>query len=125
MIDPTPWVNRPHPGPRAERLVLTPEQREAVEALLRSGTTELRVARRGQALLLMADGVGPEDIAKLVGVHVRTVIEWRLRFKKAANPLDMLADALRSGRPPSLSRRQTPQESYRKRVSRRATLACR
>jgi hypothetical protein len=105
MIDSTPWVNRPHPGPRAERLPLTTEQREALETLLRAGTTEMRVAHRAQAQLLMADGVGPGDIAMLVGVHVRTVIEWRLRFKKATDPLAVLADAPRSGRPPSLSRR--------------------
>src|SRR5260221_2397377 len=103
MIDSTPWVNRPHPGPRAERLALTPEQREALETLLRAGKTQVRVARRAQALLLMADGVGPGDIAMLVGADLRTVIEWRLRFKKADDPLTMLADAPRSGRPPSLS----------------------
>jgi hypothetical protein len=117
MIDPTPWVDRPHPGPRAERLALTPKQRKAVKALLRAGTTEVRVAHRAQALLLMADGVGPGDIAMLVGVHPRTVIEWRLRFKKAADPLTMLADAPRSGRPPSLSRRPTRRGSSPKRVA--------
>lgn len=73
--------------------------------MLRCGTTELRVARRAQALLLMAEGVGLGDIARLVGVNLRTVEEWRSRFQKAADPLAALADAPRSGRPPSLSRR--------------------
>lgn len=121
MIDSTPWVDRPHPGPRAERLALTPEQRKAVESLLRSGTTELRVARRAQALLLMADGVGAGDIARLVGVHERTVFDWRRQLKKAANPLDELTDAPRSGRPPSLSPKPMPRRSSPKPVDLRLT----
>jgi len=120
MIEPAHWAERPHPGPRAERLALTSDQRDAVEALLGCGTTELRVARRAQALLLMADGVGLGDIARLMGVHVRSVEEWRSRFKKAANPVATLADAPRSGRPPSLSRKRTPQGSSPKRVDRHA-----
>ena len=121
MIDSARWVDRPHPGPRAERLALTPEQREEVEALLRKGTTDLRVARRAQALLLMADGVGAGDIAGLVGVHERTVFDWRSHFKKAANPLDALTDAPRSGRPPSLSRRPMQPRSSPTRVNLRVT----
>lgn len=120
MIDSTAWVDRPHPGPRAARLALTPEQREQAEALLRRGTTPLREARRAQALLLMADGVGPGDIALLVGVHERTVVGWRSHFKKASNPVDELADAPRSGRPPSLSPRSRRRRSLPKRASLRA-----
>jgi DNA-directed RNA polymerase specialized sigma24 family protein len=121
MIDSTPWVDRPHPGPRAERLALTQAEREQVEALLRCGTTPLREARRAQALLLMADGVGPGDIAQLVGVHERTVLAWRSHFKKASSPVDELADAPRSGRPPSLSPRPRRRRSSPKRASRRVT----
>lgn len=116
MIDSTPWVDRPHPGPRAQRLILTPEHREQVEALLRCGTTPQREARRAQGLLLMVDGVGPGDIALLLGVHKRTVVGWRSHFKKASNPVAELADAPRSGRPPSLSPRSTRRRSLPKRV---------
>lgn len=119
MIDSTPWVDRPHPGPRAEQLALAPAQRVQVEALLRCGTTPLREARRAQALLLMADGVGPGDIALLVGVHERTVVGWRSHFKKAVNPVDELADAPRSGRPPSLSLSARRRRSLPRRASRR------
>jgi DNA-binding CsgD family transcriptional regulator len=107
MIDPEPWVNRPHPGPRAHRVPLTREQRRAVEDAIRPAKTEVRVAKRGQAVLLMAAGVGPEDIATLLGVHVRTVYDWKARIAKAADPAAKLADAPRSGRPPSLSRKRT------------------
>jgi len=125
MIDPERWVARPHPGPRATPLPLTRAQREAVEAELRPAKTERRVAKRGQALLLMAAGVGSADIAMLVDVHVRTVFKWKARIGKAADPVAMLADAPRSGRPASLSRRPTPRASKPKRAGSRATRACR
>jgi len=104
MIDPGPWLARSRPGPPAKPLVLTPDQRAAVEATIRAGKTELRIARRAQALLLMADGVSANDTAKLVGVHIRTVFEWRERFRDADDPSAKLADAPRSGRPRALSR---------------------
>ena len=107
MIDPEPWVGRPHPGPRAKPYPLSAEQREAVEAAIRPARTEVRVARRGQALLLLAAGVGSGDVATLLGVHARTVFKWKARFSKADDPTKVLADGPRSGRPPSLSRRRT------------------
>jgi len=106
MIDATPWANRPHRGPREESLVLRPEDRERIEAIVRLPTTQQRVAKRGQAVLLMADSVAIADVAMLVGANERTVRKWKKRFS-AASPVDKLADDPRSGRPPSLSRRQT------------------
>lgn len=106
MIDSTPWVTRTHPGPRAERRRLSPKQREAVEATLRRGKSAVRVFRRAQALLLMADGVGAEDMARLLGVHVRTIFKWRKRFS-SPDPASKLADAPRPGRPRALSRTPT------------------
>ncbi|MBA3365531.1 MAG: helix-turn-helix domain-containing protein [Actinobacteria bacterium] len=108
MIDSGPWVARARPGPPAKPLSLSREQRAAVEAAIRPGKTELRVARRAQALLLMADGVSTYDTAKLIGVHVRTVFEWRERFRNADDPAAKLADAPRSGRPRALSPTPTP-----------------
>jgi hypothetical protein len=107
MIDPGPWVARERPGPPTKPLSLTPEQRAAVEAAIRPGKTELRIARRAQALLLMADGVSSYDTAKLIGVHVRTVFEWRERFRNSDDPAAKLADAPRPGRPRALSRTPT------------------
>ena len=96
--------------------MLASEQRQALEAIVRTGKVEARIARRGQALLLMADGVGAEDIARVIGIHVRTVFEWRIRFKQADNPVDKLTDAPRSGRPVSLFRRATASKSSRSRA---------
>src|SRR5258708_17412641 len=103
MVNPEPWVMRPHPGPRAQPLPLTPEQREAVEAAIRPAKAEQRVVLRGQALLLMAAGVSQGDAARALGVHARTVQKWRQRFLHTDDPVSKLADAPRSGRPISLS----------------------
>jgi transposase len=73
-----------------------------VEAALRPDKAEQRICRRAQALLFMADGVPATDIAKVLGVHLRTVFRWHQRFL-CDHPEQKLADAPRSGRPPSLS----------------------
>jgi DNA-directed RNA polymerase specialized sigma24 family protein len=106
MIDSSPWANRPHPGRPTVPLKLTAEQRMDVEAAMRPDKAERRIVVRAQALLFMADGVPATDIAKLLGVDRRTVTKWRKRFQ-CDHPEEKLADAPRSGRPPSLSRRPT------------------
>lgn len=121
MIDPEPWVSRPHRGPRAMPLPLTREQREAVEAAIRPASAEKRVVKRGEALLLMAAGVSQHDVARALGVHPRTAEKWRRRFIEADDPVSKLADAPRSGRPPSLSRTPTRHASRPRRVDHRAT----
>ena len=65
-------------------------KREAIEAAVRPAKTQMRYAKRAQALLLLAAGVD--------------------------NPVEKLADAPRSGRPPSLSRTPTRRGSKPKRV---------
>jgi hypothetical protein len=110
MIDPTPWAHRPHPGPRATPLELSAEQRMDFEAAMRPEKAQRRIVNRAQAILLLADGVPTIDVSMLVGVHPRTVEKWRLRFT-CDDPVKKLADAPRSGRPPSLSRRPTQQGS--------------
>lgn len=120
MINPAHWAGRSHPGPRTVPLALSEDQRCEVEAALRPEKAEQRIVKRGEALLLMAEGVSAPDIAKIVGVHERTVKKWRRRFMCDA-PASKLADAPRSGRPPSLSRTPTPRGSSRKPVARPGT----
>ncbi len=102
MIDATPWKNRPHAGRPTIAVALAPRHRAACEALLRLGTTEQRIARRAQGLLLLADGLTTADVARLLGLHERTVFKWKRRFA-VTDPTTRLADAPRSGRPLSLS----------------------
>ena len=106
MIDSTPWANRPHVGRPTVPLALSADQRADIEMAIRPEKAERRIVVRGQALLFMADGVPASDIAMVLGVHERTVFKWRRRFE-CENPATKLADAPRSGRPPSLSRTPT------------------
>ena len=93
-------------GPPTIPIALTTEQRQQVEAMLRRGKVEKRVYLRGRALLLMAEGVPANRIAWELRVHERTTERWRQRFQQG-DPVQMLADAPRSGRPRSLSRTPT------------------
>lgn len=120
MIDSTPWAGRPHRGRPTVALKLTVADRATLEALLRTETTELRVARRAQGLVLLADGVCVPDVAMLLGINESTVNKWKLRFA-LKNPLDRLTDAPRSGRPISLFPAQTQRKLSPKRAARRAT----
>ena len=110
MIDPTPWAGRVHPGPRTVPLELSAGQRMDLDAVLRREKAENRIVRRAHALLFMAEGVPASDIAMVLGVHARTVERWRVRFT-CSDPVIKLADAPRSGRPPSLSRKPTARRS--------------
>ena len=60
-----------HPAPP---LALSDAERAALEALLRAGTTEQRIATRARILLAAADGVANERIAAEIGVHKMTVL---------------------------------------------------
>lgn len=83
-------------------LALSAAQRADIEMAIRPDKVGRRIFQRGQALLLMADGVGTEDVAALLGIDPRTARRWRVRFS-CGEPARKLADAPRSGRPPSLS----------------------
>ena len=101
-------------------LSLSKAQRSLCEQVLRSSTTERRVAQRAQGLLLLADGVTAGDTAMLLGVDLRTVFKWKLRVTLPDLDL-LLTDAPRSGRPISLFLKRTPRVSSPKRVVRPRT----
>jgi transposase-like protein len=109
MIDYGALAGRAHGGRPTVPIVLSADERLRIEAAMRPAKAEQRVVRRARALLMMADGVPGTDIARLLGVDVATVQKWRRRFD-CDNPVDKLADAPRSGRPPSLSLTQSPHE---------------
>jgi hypothetical protein len=109
MIEYDELAGRPHGGRPTVPIVLSAEARAQIAAAMRPAKAEQRVVRRAQALLMMADGVPGTDIARVLGIHVRTVQEWRRRFD-GERPGDKLADAPRSGRPPSLSRTPSRRE---------------
>src|SRR5258705_8996641 len=61
----------------ASPLPMTDGQREVLEALVRSRTSEFRVVQRAQVLLLAADGVSNVEVAERCEVSRPTVLAWR------------------------------------------------
>jgi transposase len=65
----------------AASLHLTEGQREVLETLMRSRTSEHRLVQRARVLLLAADGVSNVEISEMSGVSRPTVLAWRTQFE--------------------------------------------
>jgi len=65
----------------AASLRLTDGQREVLESLVRSRTSEHRLVQRAQVLLLAAGGVSNVEICDVAGVSRPTVLAWRAQFE--------------------------------------------
>lgn len=91
------------PSPFASPVVLTPELRTRLQALLRAGSTPQALVFRCRLILRAGDPDQPSNlqIANEFGCHRQTVAQWRERF--VAQGLGGLQDAPRSGRPRSFS----------------------
>jgi CRP-like cAMP-binding protein len=87
--------------PHAVEIVLSAEEREHLEKLLRKQTAERRAVGRARIVLLAADGLTNQQIAEATGYARWTVTTWRQRFAK--DRLAGLQDKPRSGRPPVFS----------------------
>ena len=82
---------------KVEALELAADERAELERRARALTSQVRVARRAQAILACADGVPLRQIASLVGMNEHQVGLWRRRF--LTERVDGLKDRERSGRP--------------------------
>jgi transposase len=78
-------------------ILLSVEERSALEKNVRGEKTEQRIAFRGRIVLLAADGAGTNAIAAQLQTDSATVSKWRVRFARIG--LAGLADAPRSGAP--------------------------
>jgi len=81
----------------ATPIVLTEDERSALERLIRGGKTEKRIVERARIVLAAAQGQATTHIAKEQGVTPATVSKWRMRF--AGDRIAALRDAPRSGQP--------------------------
>ncbi len=88
-----------HPGPRAVEIVLSDEERRALERSARGGGVPARLAERARIVLACAEGLPNGAVAGKHGVSLATVGKWRGRF--ARQRLAGLADEPRVGRPKS------------------------
>jgi transposase len=78
-------------------LQLSAADRRALDALVRAGTVEARLARRARTILLLADGHSVRTTAEHVGLASRMVQHWKRRFLEHGR--QGLSDAPRPGRP--------------------------
>ena len=89
-------------GPRSLRVVdLGDQERATLEALTRRTTVAVGLVRRARMILLAADGMPLDRIAREVGADRRIVRTWVDRYR--AGGLDGLRDRPRSGRPRTFS----------------------
>ena len=78
-------------------ILLTAEERSALEKNVRGEKTEQRLAFRSRIILRAADGMGTCAIAAQLQTYPATVSKWRVRFSRIG--LEGLTDAPRSGAP--------------------------
>lgn len=80
----------------AAPLVLTADQKSALEALVRSGSTPQRVATKGRLILLAEQGIANNAIAQQLGITRPTVVAVRSAF--AERGVAAIADPTRRKR---------------------------
>lgn len=88
-------------GRRLTPLVLTSDEREALERLVRRRKTAQQLAVRAQIILRCSTGLSNREVARQLRIHEATVCTWRGRFVKRR--LEGLHDDPRSGAPRKVS----------------------
>ena len=86
----------------AENLVISAEDRGLLETWTRAHNAPQSVAMRCQVILLAADGVANNAIAKELGISRPTVLLWRNRFA-VGGPQALVAVAPGRGRPRTIT----------------------
>jgi putative transposase len=100
-------------GPKPPAIILTDDERQNLEQLTRRHTTPQHLALRARIILTAANGLNNAQIARQEAVNLDTVRHWRTRWLQLQLvPLtelsldDRLADAPRSGKPPTITAEQ-------------------
>lgn len=88
------------PGPQARPITLTTAEHDALRNKAASATAPYREVQRARMILLAADGLNNEHVARRIGASSRTVRIWRERFDRWR--FDGLKDRHRSGRPATI-----------------------
>jgi transposase len=92
------------PSPKLAPLILTSEERAALEALARRRKTSQALAMRARIVLACAGGASVTAVAADLDLTRDTVRKWRGRFR--AGGLEGLADAPRPGAPRTITDEQ-------------------
>jgi putative transposase len=93
----------------AAPVIVTPEQRETLEELVRARSAPQQLALRARIILHAADNLGVRESAGELGVWPKTVRQWRKRWRQAADaqPVpERLSDVPRCGAPATYTAEQ-------------------
>jgi transposase len=93
----------------ADPVNVLPEQREALEQLVRTHSTPQQLAMRARIILQADEGVDVRESARELDVWPKTVRYWRKRWRRAPDRQsapERLADAPRSGAPATFTPEQ-------------------
>ena len=93
----------------ADPVTVLPEQREALEHLIRTHSTSQQLALRARIIVQAANGMGVRACARDLGVWPKTVRYWRKRWRSAADSqsvAERLSDAPRAGAPATFTPEQ-------------------
>lgn len=91
----------------AAPIVLSPEDRSALEQLSRAASCPQVLARRARMILMAGDGARIDETAACLGVWRKTVSHWRARWLASSGAVSArLTDAPRSGAPAQITAEQ-------------------
>lgn len=85
---------------------LTETERQELQALVRSGKAERRLADRARMILWADEGVTIAETQHRLGCSEQIVLNWRRDFlarREAEGPIEALKDRPRPGRPVTFS----------------------
>ena len=95
------------PGPKPPEITLTEEERNELERLVRARTTGQQLVVRARIVLLAADGLSTEEVARRLHLDSDAVRQWRARWRERTGSVtERLADAPKSGRPARITPEQ-------------------
>jgi len=101
------------PGPKPPEIVLMKEERSALERLVRARTAGQQLVVRARIVLLAAEGLSTEEVARRLHMDSDTVRQWRARWRERTggpqaerSVAQRLADAPKSGRPARITPEQ-------------------
>ncbi len=96
-------------GRRAEKLILSDEERSELECVMRTHSVSQQLALRARIIILAADGLSVSETAERLGVWRKTVSKWRRCWMSEASQskvVERLADKPRSGAPATITAEQ-------------------
>ncbi len=100
-------------GPKPPEIVLTKDERNQLQRLVRARTTGQQLAIRARIVLLSAEPLSTSEVARRLQLDMGTARQWRARWRTCAQvPLaersvaERLADAPKSGAPARITPEQ-------------------